>query len=172
MTNIDSIIVESKFVKTLKLHSTDFNQDVTIVEAIGSTGDLFYVRSVISPELQRFLLCESNGKTNTIINKTYNTCYKSTAVGISNVNDNHLIVKIIPNPANTTLNISLNNENNNGAITLEIYNVLGQSVYLHKTNISDDIKNIQIDVSNYPKGMYYVRCIDDKKTISKAIIIE
>ncbi|MGJ8550215.1 T9SS type A sorting domain-containing protein [Winogradskyella wichelsiae] len=71
---------------------------------------------------------------------------------------------ISPNPANSTLNITL--PNTDGDLKLEVFDVLGKRVYkgvITKLEWS-------VNVSNWKKGVYLVRLSDDKTTQTKRFI--
>lgn len=84
------------------------------------------------------------------------SAYKSKAVTVNNCavgieeNENSLF-NIYPNPANSTLNISVDNKLVNN--TLKIFDVLGNQVLT--TRINSNINSI--DISNFAKGMYFVK---------------
>jgi photosystem II stability/assembly factor-like uncharacterized protein len=75
-------------------------------------------------------------------------------------------INIYPNPASTALNINLEHYTNNAQI--EIINAQGQVVFIK--NISS--KNIAINIETLPKGIYFVRLIDDKNWKVKKVIVE
>ena len=70
------------------------------------------------------------------------------------------IVKIYPNQAVSILNIDFNHISNYR--NLSIYNSLGQKMY--ETNINGN--EMQIDVSRYQKGIYYIQTIDKNNRFS------
>ncbi|MFT4061342.1 MAG: zinc-dependent metalloprotease [Edaphocola sp.] len=59
---------------------------------------------------------------------------------------------IAPNPAAATLNITNNNQSQ---LLLDLYNAVGQKVWNGQVN-----KQLQIPVSQYARGMYYLRMTD------------
>lgn len=77
----------------------------------------------------------------TVTNATVNT---NPGVGIA---ENNNTVSIFPNPATTVLNV-----NAEGYNTVEIVNLLGQTVYT-----ANATSNMQINVSNLNNGVYFVR---------------
>ncbi len=77
------------------------------------------------------------------------------AVGVNDINNDNISIKVYPSPNNGIFNLEISTEDNTN-ITIEIINVQGQFVYktispntteLHKT----------IDISGYAKGMYYIK---------------
>lgn len=69
--------------------------------------------------------------------------------GITEV-DNENNIEIYPNPANTFINLKINN---NTISQIEISNALGEIIYSTK-NIHDAIS---IDISSFAKGVYFIR---------------
>jgi len=85
--------------------------------------------------------------------------------GVQNLKPDGSGINIYPNPANTGLNISLDNAPVNG--TLEIYNTIGEIVY--QSSISG--KTMVIPTSQWSDGMYAVRVSTDVGTISKSFVV-
>ncbi|MEP5253870.1 T9SS type A sorting domain-containing protein [Winogradskyella rapida] len=71
---------------------------------------------------------------------------------------------ISPNPAKTSLNISL--PHTEGDLKLEVFNVLGKRVY---SGVITKLK-ATVNVSNWKNGVYLVRVSDDKTTQTKRFI--
>lgn len=61
-------------------------------------------------------------------------------------------VHIYPNPTTGIFNIQLNQSVNNGVITVELFNLLGEQVYYAQRKSSDN--NFQINSSSLPNGVY------------------
>lgn len=81
--------------------------------------------------------------------------------------DNHLILKIYPNPANNNITIYTNNF----IEKIEIYNLLGKNVYDKQFN-DESSSEIYIDCNNFTSGIYQLVAIfNDYGKISKKIII-
>lgn len=73
-------------------------------------------------------------------------------------------ISLYPNPSNGEFTLSYSNSNKTYAI--EIFSVLGQTVF-HKENI----KQSSVPITNLPKGIYLVKITDDSKSTNKKIII-
>ena len=76
-------------------------------------------------------------------------------------------IVVAPNPSNGVFTITLQNTPNKNS-EIEIFNSLGQS-------INKDILNTQtktIDISNYPKGFYFLKISSEEKYLFKKIIKE
>jgi hypothetical protein len=89
----------------------------------------------------------------------------------SNNNENVIVkpipeVNVYPNPTNGIINIVLSNVRNNAY--LQVYNVSGR---LLKTRILV-AKQTTLDLSNYPKGVYFIRIQQDDEIITKKIVIQ
>ncbi len=77
---------------------------------------------------------------------------------------NNLDLNIYPNPARDVLNINL--ISNNETINIKVYNTLGRIIEEFNT----DAKNAQIDLSNYPNGLYYIGADDGKQNTLKKFV--
>ena len=73
-------------------------------------------------------------------------------------------ISVYPNPNNGTFTIQLENTTENNSI--EIYSVLGQSVFT-KANTKETI----IDISNLEKGIYFIKINQQNTTITKKVIV-
>lgn len=85
--------------------------------------------------------------------------------GIQNVtNDNNVI--IYPNPASEHFVISgLNSDNNR----IEIYNITGSLVYV---TYSKNQNSKSIDISNFIKGVYFVKIMDGNKFYTEKLVVK
>ncbi len=91
----------------------------------------------------------------------------SSVVNENSIKDNP--ISIYPNPANDIINIDFGN-NTVKDTKIKIYNTIGEMVYS-----SDNIKskNIQIDMSNNTKGIYFIKIqTPDNNIISKISLIK
>jgi|GEM_PF-4985129 len=73
-------------------------------------------------------------------------------------------VAVFPNPASGVFQIA---NTNYKVSNIEVYNVLGECIHQHIGTFS----NLQIDLSNQPNGIYFLKIKTEKGTISKKIII-
>lgn len=78
-------------------------------------------------------------------------------------------VKIYPNPTSGIINAELNLENQSD-VNVEVYNMLGQVVQTaHWSNVMND--TYTLNLSAQAPGMYFVKLITDKATITRKVII-
>lgn len=66
-------------------------------------------------------------------------------------------VSIFPNPTNDILNIDLNHNKYRGLKNVEIYSVLGETVFGKKFQIGN---SYSIDISNFDPGLYFLKIVD------------
>ena len=84
----------------------------------------------------------------------------STPVGISEIPE--LDINIYPNPATTKIYVEVGNKK----VDIQIYNQTGKLI-LVKNNFTSD----EINVSQLPKGMYFVKIAHQQKAATKKIIL-
>jgi hypothetical protein len=87
-------------------------------------------------------------------------------VGINEIENHQLQFFISPNPVDYELRIKYEFTN----ATLEITNVLGNVVLIE--SVKSDEKNIKINVSNFSKGVYFVKVFSDKGIAVKKFVKE
>jgi hypothetical protein len=74
------------------------------------------------------------------------------------------ITRIYPNPTDDIINVEIENINN---ATIDIYNVSGRLVF----NKALNSKVEKINVSGFPKGIYFVKVIQDKTVNILKVIV-
>jgi hypothetical protein len=92
--------------------------------------------------------------------------------GIVNEIRNVSTLNIIPNPANTVVDISYYFADDNTASnrTIEVYDVVGKPIA--EINIGNAAGTYKLDVSRYAQGIYFVEMRENSNhVISKRIII-
>lgn len=93
---------------------------------------------------------------------TFNiTVENSNVVGIPDYKFNE--VEVFPNPTSGILSVI-----NLGNVNIEIRNMMGQII--KQMYILDN--SIQIDMSNYPEGTYFIRVIDSEKIVTKKVCLQ
>jgi len=105
-------------------------------------------------------------KTTNNYSATISNIASNNGSGISEFNENNFI-NISPNPSNGTFTLTLQNFPTQD-LEIEIFNSLGQ-------RINKDVLNTQtktIDISSFPKGIYFLKISFGEKYVFKKIITE
>lgn len=99
--------------------------------------------------------------------------FTTTAMRLSdNIEETLSDFKITPNPTSGNFIFEFNSgaNQNNGAI--EIFNSLGQSIFLNSLSISEGENQKEIDLSKFPSGIYFLNLKTEKETYRQKIIKE
>ena len=88
--------------------------------------------------------------------------------GIEQLLEDENQLSIFPNPSNGIFSIN-QQANFNKPQTIEIYNLLGDNIYTSTTNKT---KVNTINISESPKGIYFVKLVDGEKISTQKIIIQ
>jgi hypothetical protein len=88
--------------------------------------------------------------------------------GIDNIQETESQLLIYPNPSNGKMTLELRNDNNKPDNNISIYNSVGALVWKK----SSEEKLISIDLSTYPKGIYFVDVNNGGEIHSEKIVIE
>jgi hypothetical protein len=76
--------------------------------------------------------------------------------------------RIYPNPANSIINVKMNDQSTLDKI--EVFNLNGRKISRKKINA--DNKSIQFDVSDLSSGLYFIKLSNNQsKTFTKKLII-
>lgn len=95
-----------------------------------------------------------------------NIAISGNTVGINELDISSDQVNIYPNP--TTGKVIIDSKHSINSI--EIYNLLGENIYSNsKFNLQT---SNEIDLSNFPKGIYFVKIYDGTKTYKKKIVVQ
>lgn len=89
---------------------------------------------------------------------------------IRNVSKPDLTFLVYPNPANKDLRITVNNAKAGNA-ALSVLNTLGQIVYKKEISLHEGNNTIQLDVTDYAAGIYYVTMDSDDGSGVKKITV-
>lgn len=92
-----------------------------------------------------------------------------TTVGLQNKNTQEGKLTVYPNPANGIITLQTNYKIKN--VELRIENIFGQLVYLQKINTGGNL-NETIDLSKYPKGLYFVQINTANASDVRKIVLE
>lgn len=138
------------------------------IEGIGNTLGLFAETWPNVSNYSRELACMSIDNTSLfqypdLLNPNINgSC--SLALEIDNLKNNDLQASVFPNPNKGIFHFKLTNKN---SVSLEITDVLGNIVL--KKNIQNETTDL--DLSEYPNGIYFVKTIDSKEnSVVKKIV--
>ncbi|MCE9538020.1 MAG: T9SS type A sorting domain-containing protein [Bacteroidetes bacterium] len=88
-------------------------------------------------------------------------------VGVNDIEEENNNFNIYPNPVNNKFTITIT-ETGKTYLQLKIVNILGEMVY---QSLIENQKS-EINISDLPKGVYFVKLISDKQIITKKIIKE
>jgi len=160
--SMDSVLFNGIYLK--RFFSNMYNQ--YLIEGIGCSSGLFGVFGGSFVETGTALFCFKN-KFDIFVVDTL-SCSSSLTVGLnSNILINELHLNIFPNPSNGVFTITFQNMPNKNS-EIEIFNSLGQ-------RINKDVLNTQtktIDISSFPKGIYFLKISFGEKYVFKKIITE
>ena len=90
-------------------------------------------------------------------------CNNANIEGFSNNNE----IKIYPNPANNSLQVTIGNEH---VTDVKIYDLLGKQIKIEELKRINDA--LQIDVSNLKEGVYFVDVKTSTEVLTKKLIIQ
>jgi hypothetical protein len=95
---------------------------------------------------------------------------KDNPITKSEVIDNQVDINIYPNPTDGAFKIDLPTQHEKTDWVIQILNGQGKEILKQKT---DSQASMEVDLRQYPAGMYIIRLIDQKqKIITRKIIIE
>lgn len=78
-----------------------------------------------------------------------------------------LSVSVFPNPSNGQFQLNIENLQSTNAI-IEIYNATGEKVFSSNVSKQED----EINLSNFSKGIYFIKVTSDKKMSQQKIIVQ
>ena len=129
---------------------------LTVSGAISGVGSTDYILNVTQ--------ASSGCSATDTVNITFLSC-----VGLEE-NDVDLNVNLYPNPATEFVTIDIYNKFNIGNMKFEIVNSIGQIV--SEKTIPNKKEKVIIDVTNFTKGLYFVRISSDKMYMTKKLLIQ
>ncbi|MFK7772033.1 MAG: PKD domain-containing protein [Saprospiraceae bacterium] len=96
---------------------------------------------------------------------TFETTINVTITSLENLSE-WKDVFIFPNPTNDFLRISFGKKQSDASL-IEVINSLGQTIFTKK------VENVieEINVSNFPKGIYFIKIMDGKSEFVKRIVV-
>lgn len=157
--------------RDFKLYRRDFNG--TLDTSFNSTGNFahnFFPQDVISDDRSSVFYIHSDGKifiTGNVYNP-YST--NGTGIGMVRISNSPLAIvetesfdfAVFPNPVKDMLDI--NYGNNDIIDNISIYTLLGEKIF------NSNEKLDKINVSNFNKGIYFIRLISEEKEYTKRFI--
>ena len=164
-TNTDTITV---FVYPYPVQPTIVLYGGQLMSSSATNNQWYYTTIQLPGETDQFLTPASNGDYFVEVTEkgcaTISEAYNYTTTSINNLDINNFT--IYPNPANNFVAI----QNSEFAIqNLEILDITGKIV---KTINNVNEKSITIDISNFSKGVYFVRVKTNNNSKMKKLIIE
>jgi len=147
----------------------NINVSNLIKDMIDNPSESFGLQlSLKEEEFYRKMIFASSDNTNATLHPKLEICY-TIETSNSNLNEKeNCNFDLFPNPAHNSISLNFAKCLEGQNYTLEILNTKGQSLQT-KTNL--DFPSSQLDISNYPKGIYYIKLkINDQFSIKKLII--
>jgi hypothetical protein len=77
----------------------------------------------------------------------------------------HISAKLYPNPATSNIAISFYDVKVLGSLRVQIYNARGKVIWCNTLNNVTDQLKLNVDVSTFHKGIYYVSFVSNDRTI-------
>ncbi len=118
------------------------------------------------------LIANKNGLNDNDALNEFQDCSNNEAVNITTVPFENLLdinYSIYPNPNNGIFSIQIQNLENERSVNIELYNLNGSRI-INKQSISKD--KINIDLTDYRKGVYILKLIVGSKYITEKMIFE
>lgn len=94
----------------------------------------------------------------------------NTTVGIDETTEENVTFEVAPNPNNGQFSLTVAS-NLNVDYTLNVRNMLGQVVLTDQVSVNNQ-KTIQMDLSNYEKGVYFVTLENDNERKVKKVVVK
>lgn len=173
VNSISTVTINNMSLKTLNVSCKlgPYTYTATICERIGGMGFLFntgfYNPNIAcdKDDLNRFLCYEDS----TFGLKQFTTYSCDYSVGLKEVNSGNQKINLYPIPANETINLKLENANNDN-YKIEIINALGKLIFEKEILITND--DATINIESFPNGVYLLNLkTANSEIISKRFII-
>jgi hypothetical protein len=124
---------------------------------------------IVSPSGQFFITFNTNSSNR---GQGWKISYASSNVGINEAEKNTLSnLSIYPNPASKQLNLAFVAQNSS-SVSISLTNVAGLKVYNETFSNHSETYNQTIDVSSFPKGMYFIDIRSENGNVIRKIVIE
>ena len=79
-------------------------------------------------------------------------------------------ITIYPNSSNSEFNINFYSKNRN-KLQIKVLNTFGQEIKNDIWNTNSGVSNRLIDLSNYPKGIYFLYIQSETESLSQKLIL-
>lgn len=124
---------------------------------------------ITSPSGQFFITFNTNSSNR---GQGWKISYASSNVGINEAEKKTLSnLSIYPNPASKQLNLAFVAQNTS-SVSISLTNVAGLKVYNETFSNHSETYNQSIDVSSFPKGMYFIDIRSENGNVIRKIVIE
>ncbi|MFY9310420.1 MAG: T9SS type A sorting domain-containing protein [Bacteroidia bacterium] len=123
----------------------------------GNESEIIYVNLPVN-NFDAFLSCDS-------------LFFDLESVGIKEVKDVAKNVQLYPNPAASSVNLLLS-LNKAEKVTVKITNMMGQELNAFEENMAAGDNKLNINISNYKPGVYFVKTTVHNKVVTKKLIVE
>lgn len=149
---------EAEFNNTTSNYNNPFFPPQTITAGNGDTAE----QMLFSFSYLPYQPNDENIVTDTIVHQLhYLNCSSKHSVGIKEtIFENNF--SVYPNPTNDLLNIT---SPDNKIFSVNIYNAIGVKVYS-----TTNIRNLQLNINNYPSGIYFIQSKINNQTFTKKIV--
>jgi Secretion system C-terminal sorting domain/SprB repeat len=178
----DSVKIAAPPAIIIDIESSEDASDATTadgsitVEASGGTGDLTYT-------LNEKYITNQTGVFNSLLPGDYtvdvtdeNFCGPLTSGTLKVSFPDGIVdfisgerIQIYPNPASDRLFVKTEYK---GEFTIQIVNVSGSIIYTKHVSVIGEENRLEVDVINYPKGIYFVRLYNKEISINRKIILQ
>ncbi len=124
---------------------------------------------IVSPSGQFFITFNTNSN---VRGQGWKISYASSNVGINEAEMATLSnLNIYPNPASKQLNLAFVAQNTS-SVSISLSNVAGMKVYDQTISSHSENYTQTIDVSSFPKGMYFINIRSENGNVIRKIVIE
>lgn len=170
VTYIDAVLINNQYRKRFITNSD------TIVEGIGSLHNIVFAIFIYLPEIavSYNMLCFSGNDSLIYMNPVYNICDTNFSytvpLGMNDVFDNSVAIKVYPNPFSQSTTIELKTENDNFPLSFKLFNPLGR-VVMEIMNVRNE--KFEVNRQDLSSGIYFYQISDYKgKFVNGKIVIQ
>lgn len=142
------------------ISGTTTNANATIT----STTDAFDITGTAPDNTATITVTAENGTTTLVYSVVF-----SVGVGINENVANSIIASVYPNPTNGLTTLKVNNTNSS-TIKVSVVSISGQVVSEKEIKTNNQETNYEINLSNQPKGVYFVKIKTNETTLVKRVI--